>query len=142
MTLQIQIYLFLGAIVIAFGLGITLEYKISRHSIEVAISDQKAADILKCNADKKLTNEVSQNYENQIFALNKRIGDLLRKPARCVIAKSAGHSDAAPVTGANAGTYGISSEWLYQFAGEGERYRLQVIGLQDFINRVWQTNNQ
>ena len=37
------------------------------------------------------------------------------------------------------GAEGLRSDWLEQQAADGERYRLQVIGLQDFINSTWES---
>lgn len=33
---------------------------------------------------------------------------------------------------------GLRSDWLYDYAALSERYRLQVVALQEFIRRTWQ----
>lgn len=37
---------------------------------------------------------------------------------------------------------GLTTDFLYDQAGTGEGYRLQVIALQEFINRTWSANGQ
>lgn len=111
-----------------------------RHKAE--LEAQQTALIDQCNAAKKLTEEASNEYQKNLSNLDKQLATLrMRKPARCVpVARVAGgpHDHAEPTK--LLGPYGLSSEWAFEYAGDAEKTRLQLIGLQDFIKKVWNNN--
>lgn len=100
------------------------------------------ADHKQCKADQKLTSEVSHDYQTKIASLNRQLADLkrVRDNPQCVVptAGAAGGRDDAPGAGKPAGPHGVRTEWLLDFAAEGEQYRLQLMSCQDFISRTWQ----
>lgn len=127
-----------AAFLAVFGSGWHVRGIIAEHSLESALSDQKASLIAQCDADKKITSEVSNDYQSKIQTLNNRIASLKRlRPAGCVPISSptSGHNEAAG--NLDAGTHGITAESLIEYGGDAEKYRLQLIGCQDFVNRVW-----
>lgn len=103
--------------------------------------------ISQCQADKAITEQVSNEYETSIATLNKRLADIKRvRPASCIAikplspARAISGPHAGTGTGVDAGPHGIDSEWLYDFAAEAEQYRLRLIGLQAFVKRTWVAN--
>lgn len=97
---------------------------------------QETALIAKCDADKKITEDVGREYETKISALNRRIAALRVQPSSCLPVTSTATGRNGSTTGTiNAGAHGISSEFLIDYAGEAEKYRLQLISCQDFIQR-------
>lgn len=110
-----------------------------------ALTAQASVLHKQCNADKAITEETSHEYQDRIANLNKLlIADELR-PSSCIAvsgpASQAGRSHAASGTG-HVRPNGLTAKWLRNYAGTAEKYRLQVIGLQDFINRTWAENGQ
>lgn len=111
-----------------------------------ALQEQATALQDKCDADKKLTEGVENDYQKQVNALNSAIDALrLRKPARCVpvrVAVPAKRPDAAtPETKLPVGD-GLGSGYLIDYAGRAEECRLKLIGLQGFIRDTWRANGQ
>ena len=126
------------AFLAVFGGGWHVKGIIAEHSLESALSDQKTSMIAQCDADKKLTSEVSNDYQSKIEALNNRISSLKRlRPAGCVPVTNSASGYHAPTGSFDAGAHGVTFESLIEYSGDAEKYRLQLIGCQDFINRVW-----
>lgn len=122
---------------LALGLHRLDVYRIeARHRMEMQV--QQTALVAQCEADKQITQEVSHDYQTKIDALNRRLADLKRvRPSVCVPVTK-------PTSGHNAGTgaepprsHGLTSDALLDYAAEAERYRLQLIGCQDFIKKTW-----
>lgn len=109
-------------------------------SLESALKEQKTALVDQCVKDKKLTTEASNDYETKITALNKHIADIKRvRPSKClpIVARNTnGTISSAGGTG-NGGENGVDSDALYDYAALAEKYRLQLIGLQNFVKIVW-----
>lgn len=106
-----------------------------------AIIDQKTADTKSCNDDKAITEGVSHAYQDKLSALTDQLNTLQRvRPNVCIhiAAKPAAGHNAASGTTKPADTHGtVDSASLYDFAGESEKYRLQLLGCQQFINETW-----
>lgn len=136
-------------LLIALGAIPTLILSLAGHSLYMdwviepgqrhALETQSKQLTEQCAADKKITEESSAKYQTDLVALNDRLNALrMRKPAACVpIASIATRPDATAKPLKLVGPYGLSTDFLYDFAGEAERYRLQVIGLQGFVKKVW-----
>lgn len=112
-----------------------------------ALDAQNTTLIAECEADKLITTEVSYDYQQKNRALNAQLAKLKRvhsQPA-CAPLQSAGPAGGANGTpegtlnaGPSGGRGGLNVEWLYDYGAECEQYRLQLIGLQDFVNRTWE----
>jgi hypothetical protein len=105
------------------------------------ITAQQTADTKSCNADKAITEGVSHAYEDKITALNSQLNDLQRvRPNVCVTIAavptrgSHGSAQQSKPAGSDAG---VNSDALYALAGEGEKYRLQLIACQQFVTETW-----
>lgn len=142
----------LGAIPSALAIG-TLAWLL--HMVDVnriearqrdALQEQATALQEQCNADKKLTEGVENDYQKQVNALNGTIDALrLRKPARCVpvrVAVPAKRPDATTPEPKLPIGDGIGSEYLIDYAARAEECRLKLMGLQGFVNQVWKANGQ
>lgn len=110
---------------------------------EQSIALEKLTDklVAECDDAKKITEGVSNDYQKRLNDLNAELVRAKRVlPARCVAVSSTGasggHNDSAGV-GGHGPENAVRSEWLYDFAGQCERYRRQVISLQSFINQTW-----
>jgi len=133
-----------GGAVAAFALSFLL------HTVDVnRIESNHRAEMAKQKtdletafaADKKLTEENSRAYQKQVSNLTRKLADAKRLlPSRCVVPVTgqASGGNRGATGGINARLDGVSSDALIDYAGECERYRLQVISLQDFINQVWE----
>lgn len=115
----------------------------------VAVSNQSTTDQAQCTKDKDVTDAVSKNYEAQLADLNQQLVNLRMRPATCVAItgleparNSTGRSDGAASGRQHADgdvtahRGGITSSYLEDFAGRCERYRDQVISLQQFENAL------
>ncbi|NQZ14308.1 MAG: hypothetical protein HRT94_05745 [Alphaproteobacteria bacterium] len=90
----------------------------------------------------KLTEEVSNEYQDSIASLNRELRRLHRIEARCVpIADKTGSNNGSTAEAEFRGGNGLSSEWLYDYAGRAEKTRLKLIGCQRFVNRTWDNLN-
>lgn len=117
-----------------------LEAKHQRNLVSNAAAIQA-----ECTADKRLTAEVSNDYQTRIAALNNELAAVKRlRPSKCVVPTP------IPAPGRNEATSrtkpaeedGVTSDALYDFAGEAEQYRLQLIACQAFITKTWEARGQ
>lgn len=98
--------------------------------------------IKQCEFDKQLTYGVEDAYQGKIADLNSQLSKLrsVRVQPKCTpipAARKAGeHSSASAGTELRGGN-GLSTEWLYDYAGRAEQVRLQLIHCQKFIDDVW-----
>jgi len=98
-----------------------------------------------CLEDKKITNEVSNEYQNQLSISNTELDHFKRmfREATCInIASPSSQPYDSTKEGKHGQPNGLRSDWLLDYAGEAEGYRLQVIGLQNFIKKTWKSRNQ
>lgn len=100
---------------------------------------QVKADNLQCSADKRLTEGVSSDYQKKISDLNNQLALRRMQSPHCIV-PTAFRSPRTPA-GAKSNKHdeknGVNTASLYDFAGECEQHRLQLISLQDFIRRTW-----
>ena len=107
-----------------------------------ALTDQATKLQGQCDADKAITKGVSDDYQKKLDVLNDQLDALrVREAARCIavstpVAASGRHGTAG--TAKPAGQNGVTAQTLYDFAGEAERYRIQLISCQLFIMETWQ----
>lgn len=136
----------LAALLVAggFGGGWYIESGIAARHLKTALAGQEAALLKQCDDDKKITSGVSNEYESKITDLNSQLASLKRvHPSRCVpITGQAVRRDAAAAAGQPVGSYGVDSDALLTFAAEAEKYRLQLVGCQSFINKTWAEHGQ
>lgn len=108
---------------------------------ELALKDQKEALKAECKATIEASEKVSHEYQNQITSLSSELDDALRvygKSCLRVSNKAGSRSDGRaeqgkPSEAGNGSDKVISGEAFLRLLAEGERYRLQVIGLQSIF---------
>lgn len=131
-----------GAFVLAWMLH-SLDVNRIESNQRDALAAQETKLAAACEASKAITTEVSNAYQDQIADLNAKLLSVKRlRPSRCIALSApvpAGGRDATPTGAEPARTDGINSDALYDFAGEAEKYRLQLIACQKFIVKVWDT---
>jgi hypothetical protein len=102
------------------------------------LNDLRTELTAQCEADKKVTEDISHEYQNRLSDLDKRLIALKRvsKPKCLPIASKATAGRNAATGGVNAGQDVVDSADLLDYAGEAEHYRLQLISCQAFIGKV------
>jgi hypothetical protein len=103
---------------------------------ERELSSQASELQAHCEEEKKITKDVSHEYQTKLSSLNAQLARLKRVQSHCIVPGTAGGRDGEAERGKPSGPDGVSTAWLLEFAGEAERYRLQLISCQDFIRRV------
>lgn len=97
-------------------------------------------------ASKQLSQGVSDAYQKNLNNLNSQYSSLsLRDNAACVVVQPTSQTsgpNATAGTNKSSGSNGVRPGTLLRITKRGEQYRLQVIGLQDFINKTWALNGQ
>lgn len=134
------------------GIGIASAVLITLHNLDIGrieakqateLQAQKDADKKICDNNKKITSNSENYYEALYTASNAKLNSMLQHPPKCVpITKSAHSGNATNVINKQDSSNGISSDALYNFAGECETDRIKVMTLQNFIQQVWKINGQ
>ena len=126
-----------GALIMYGAMELRVWYINTLHDAE--INNVRTSIIKQCEDDKKLTKDVSNEYQNQISDLNIRLIELKRvRPSVCIpITRTPFKCDAGSRSGHVDGN-GVTSTALYDFAGKAERYRRQLIACQSFILKTWE----
>jgi len=121
----------------------TLAMNHQKASYELKLAGQRVALTQQCDASKAITEGVSNEYQKKLAV---RDGSLARARrllnAKCtaavVVSPSAGHHATAvegKPAGQDAGGLRASANDLIDIAADGERYRLQLIGCQAFVEK-------
>lgn len=122
---------------LAFGLHRLDVYRIEAlHRQQLA--NQKAELDAQCAADKALTKEVSRDYQTRLASLADQLARARRVRNTCVVptTQPTDGRDAAPGAGEPVRPHvGVPADALLDYAAEAERYRLQLLSCQEFINR-------
>lgn len=134
-----------GLVLVVAVLGAWLYIKDLRQNLKDAevARDAAQSSLNQCVKDQKTAYEVSNEYQNALTDTRNQLANLKRlRGSGCVIPQrkpaSGPNASAGLVVDADAHGRGVSTDWLYDFAGECEGYRLQVIGLQSFITKTRQ----
>lgn len=95
-----------------------------------------------CETDKIIASEVSNEYQKKLTDLDTQLRDLRRVYRdTCVpINRPSGRRHAAAPEGELREPDGIEAEWLIDYAGDAERVRLRLLGCQDFLNRLGESD--
>jgi hypothetical protein len=130
-----------ASLLVSYGAHkVVMMYVNSQH--EIALATLEVDMTKKCKEAQAITREVSDEYQSQISALNRRVADLKRLRAQCVPVyadPTGGHNGAS--TGELRGPDGgITAGTLLDFARDAEQTRLQLIGCQDWIRKVEDLN--
>lgn len=109
-------------------------------SMKITIA-QFAKSQEQCVKDKKLTEDTSHDYQDRLKSVTARINALkLHQPTKCVMPVTSTPTGriSAPRGTKPTRTNGVTTSALYDIAGKGEKYRLQLKACQDFVNKVWE----
>lgn len=105
-----------------------------------ALATQQAALEEECALNKRITEESSREYESKINALNIRLNNSRRMRENYCIVPIAGPTNGGlgvASSRGHVGSHGVPIEEFYDYAGTCERLRIQVISLQDFIDKTY-----
>ena len=117
-------------------------YRIEKNQ-EATIQEQIQHDNQQCTAEKAITEKVSNDYQKKLTDLSQQLNAVkLRQPTHCVVpaAKPTLSSHGSAVPTVDVSQDGVTSDALYDFAGEAEKYRLQLTECQAFITDTWANN--
>lgn len=112
-------------------------------SYELKLTEQKAALTKQCEDAKVITEEVSNEYQKQLAVRDASLADarrMLNKKCTATVVgiPTTGHNGSSG-TGKSSGSYDlgvrVDAEELLDIATDGEKYRLQLLGCQDFIEK-------
>lgn len=143
-----KIFAVIAAVLAVWGVGVKFGYIWRSEKAAIEIEDQRKADTKSCNDDKALTTEASRAYQINLSNLNHELARVkllyASAPTKCTSVYTAGHSSPPTETelpNAHVGDVtGITTEALIDYAGVAEHTRLQLIGCQGFITKVWEAH--
>ncbi len=117
---------------VSFGI-----HEIDVSMIRASYANQQNKEIMDCRKDKQITEKIANDTKNQLANLNSQL-DRLREHPTCVpVTISATGNHGIPQSDQPSNTNSVSSNALYKLAAEGEKYRIQLKGCQDFIINTW-----
>ena len=133
---KIIAFLVLVSLVVISGFWIRTLY--SQISVVKVKAKTYEVSFNQCEKDKITANEVSNDYQEKLTALDIQLLELrgLHHSTCTPVDKPSSRHNAAPECAQYVRENGVRSEWLIDFAGEGEKYRLQLMACQDFILRI------
>lgn len=133
----------------AMAAAITAGAAWALHTLDVyRIEDNHQAEIItltqslnkKCDEAKKLTEESNGSLHKNYSSVERKRDDAKRvQPSSCIGLSVAGKADTKSAGGGHAAENGIETDWLRDYAADCERYRQERIALEDFINKVWES---
>lgn len=122
---------------VAFGVHKLDVVRLEDKQIKALAAQQKQL-VAACDKAQKITEEVSHDYQEQLYALGRQLDHLkrVRTTSQCVPTTGgpAGR-DGTPTGGKLSGTHGVRTDWLYDYAAKAEQVRLQLIACQNFIKK-------
>jgi len=126
------------AILLAFGSGWYFSSLVAEREKENALRALEASLTEKYEQQKQITEDVSNDYQKQLSALNKRVR-ALRVQHGCnnvsVTTKASGRD--AKDRGVVSGTYAFEAAELIDFAELAEQTRLKHNACVDFVNKLY-----
>lgn len=124
--------------ILALGLSVQtarISWIKAQHSAELSRQETSLTEQFRKN--QTITNEVSNAFQNSLSSLSDRLAALRMRGAGECMPVSVAPSGRDGSSGAgHAGAHGVDPATLYDYAGEAERYRLQLIACQDFVLRA------
>lgn len=98
----------------------------------IELAEQQAALNKQCDDQKKLTNETNDALQKDRDTIAAKLAASKRlQPTRCVV-PTTGVANNTSGGGKHAGSYGVTSDALYEYSAECETYRSEVILLNNF----------
>lgn len=110
-----------------------------KHALELKTQSEKL--VARCEAEKKITEEVSNELQSKVSSLDARLASIKRlRPDAClsVLADPARkHDDAAHNAGLPRQNGEVSSAALFDFARDAEEVGLRLDACQGFVKKTW-----
>lgn len=114
--------------------------RIERNQV-AALAAQEVVLERRCAEEKAITKGVSDEFQEKYSDVSRKLSAARRMYANTCVKlqppRSASGYNAEAGNALNAGQDAVAAESFVEFAGEAEKYRLQLIGCQDFITRTW-----
>ena len=139
---MIKVYGTLAIIALAFGCGWYLSSIVAEQEKKHALAALESSLTQKFAEQKAITEGVSNDYQKQLAALNRRVRSIrLHNGCNKMSAPTKTNGRNAGSTGAIiAGTYAVDSGELITYAEDAEKYRLQLMACQRFVDRIYEAN--
>ena len=123
----------------------TLDIDYIQHKHAAELSSQATTLTEAFQKDKQITYGVSDVYETKLSALNNQLAAYRLHPAiACPVPTTgaAGRHDGAAGRRIPAGQNAALDKPFVEYAGEAEKYRLQLMACQSFITETWKAKGQ
>jgi len=137
--LSIALAVCIAVLLLFFGLW---RYESKSHSVTKDRLETAIQTISVHEKNTEISERASNEYQANIDRLNADIKRLRARPAKCITftpssgvynekGQRAGHGSE------DGESVGIRSDWLYDYAIEAEKIRIERNGCKDFVNKVW-----
>jgi len=130
-TGNVKLFAYGAAIIACFYAGWHVRGIFADSALERAVN----AQIEQCNLEKRAAYEASADFQNKIRILNNRVGALKRVSGSKCVPVTTSRPDATTGKPINGRQDAASVAEFLDYAELAERYRLQVIGLQDWASK-------
>lgn len=122
--------------ILSATVALVFAYLLHTVVVNARLSAQEVDLRLACAKAQSISYEVSREYQSNLSNLDNRLRDLNRVRACVPIANTTSGRDGSATGQGYARANGVDSKDLYDFAGDAERYRLQLVACQSFVRRV------
>lgn len=102
----------------------------ARHKTELTAQENALHEA--CDKDKAITKEANDELQNQVNIIARKLTAAKRVRSDCIV-PLASSPQPTPSGGEHAGTHGVTSDALFEYAADCETYRQQRITLEGFI---------
>lgn len=140
-----KFYLIAGlsiAVVVLLGLW---QLEVKDHKLTSKALTTAETALAKCDEGVELSEKTNAQHEDDIADLNARLKRLLAQPARCVPTRAPRLPAEQGPRGEHAGQdgqSGLTTTWLYDYAAEAEKLRLERNACRQFVDDVWKMNSK
>jgi hypothetical protein len=136
---------FAGALALAWVMH-TAHVSVLERRHEAAMAEQSKTFAEQCAQEKKITQEVSRDYQTKISQLRTDLAAVSKRLRQTMPnmqpTDPTGGRDAAPSRPKYVAKNGADIDALVGFAAEAEGYRLQLTACQQFIAQTWAARGQ
>lgn len=122
--------------ILSATVALVFAYLLHTVVLNARLSAQEVDLRLACAKAQSISYEVSNEYQSNLSNLDNRLRDLNRVHTCVPIANTTSGRDGSATGQGYARENGVDSKDLYDFAGDAERYRLQLVACQSFIRRA------
>jgi hypothetical protein len=128
------------ALIAAFAAGCWVNGSIWEKRLKSRLKAQQEQLITQCNEQKKITEDNNNENLKKLRVRDATIANYKRlheTPKPVSITSAASNGNGAGGGYLNGGSYAVTDFALIDYSAIAERYRVQLLGCQSFISKVW-----